>query len=130
MSMVDSVLKKVQLHYNMDELREIDDDAIDDDVSGNTCKKDYIIVTSLFPQNETEWQSFLRQSLEFVGRVAELFPSETFQMLCPLLESYSQIYLSLGQIVTTHGTSGYMVFGTRMHTALYMYMHECLHVLS
>ena len=31
-SMIDSVLKKIQLHYNIDELREIDDDAIDDDV--------------------------------------------------------------------------------------------------
>ncbi len=56
------------------------------------------------PQNETEWQSFLRQSLEFVGKAAELFPSETFQMLFPLLENYSTIYLSLGQIVATHGT--------------------------
>ena len=32
MSIMGSVLKKVQLHYNIDELREIDDDAIDDDV--------------------------------------------------------------------------------------------------
>ena len=31
--MMESVLKKAQLHYNMDELREIDDDALDDDVS-------------------------------------------------------------------------------------------------
>ncbi len=30
--MMDSVLKKIQLHYNIDELREIDDDTIDDDV--------------------------------------------------------------------------------------------------
>ena len=31
-SMMDAVLKKVQLHFNIDELREIDNDAIDDDV--------------------------------------------------------------------------------------------------
>lgn len=30
--MMDSVLKKIQLHCNIDELREIDNDAIDDDV--------------------------------------------------------------------------------------------------
>ncbi len=53
-------------------------------------------------QNETEWLSFLRQCLEFVGKVSELFPVEVFQMVLPLLESYSQIYLSLGDIVTVH----------------------------
>ena len=30
--MMESVLQKVQLHYNIDQLREVDDDAIDDDV--------------------------------------------------------------------------------------------------
>ena len=34
MSMMESVMKKVQLHHNINELREIDDDAVDDDVSG------------------------------------------------------------------------------------------------
>ena len=32
-SMTDSILRKLQLHFNIDELREIDDDSIDDDVS-------------------------------------------------------------------------------------------------
>lgn len=31
-SMMESVLKKIQLHYNIDELREVDDDTVDDDV--------------------------------------------------------------------------------------------------
>ena len=30
--MMESVLQKIQLHFNIDELREIDDDTIDDDV--------------------------------------------------------------------------------------------------
>ena len=30
--MLDSVVKKVQLHHNINELREIDDDTVDDDV--------------------------------------------------------------------------------------------------
>lgn len=30
--MMDSVVKKMLLHHNIDELREIDDDAVDDDV--------------------------------------------------------------------------------------------------
>ena len=50
-------------------------------------------------QNETEWQSFLRQCLEFVGKVSELFPAEAFQLILPLLENYSMIYLSLADIV-------------------------------
>ena len=32
-AMMGSILCKVQLHFNMKELREIDDDSIDDDVS-------------------------------------------------------------------------------------------------
>jgi hypothetical protein len=84
LNMTGSVLQKVQLHYNHDELTEIDDDTINDD--------------------ETEWQSFLRKSLEFVGKVAELFPTETFQMIVPLLEKYSQVYLSLSQLITTTKT--------------------------
>ncbi len=32
MSMMESILRKIQLHFNIDELREVDDDTIDDDV--------------------------------------------------------------------------------------------------
>ena len=32
-SMMTNVLRKIQLHFNIDELREVDDDTIDDDVS-------------------------------------------------------------------------------------------------
>ena len=32
--------------------------------------------------------------------MAELFPSEAFQVLVPLLESYSQVYFSLQQLLT------------------------------
>ena len=35
MTMMENMLRKVQLHFNMDELREIDDDTIDDDVSNS-----------------------------------------------------------------------------------------------
>ena len=31
--MMESMLRKIQLHFNLNELREIDDDNIDDDVS-------------------------------------------------------------------------------------------------
>ena len=154
--MMESVLKKAQLHYNMDELREIDDDALDDDVSlipvrlvfslhplfsphpSSFISLFFTVPTSHLPspnslsttsphpsspllplppppppssplplpsQNETEWQSFLRQSLEFVAKVAELFPLEAFQLLFPLFENYSQTYLSLGQVIVQQETS-------------------------
>ena len=32
-------------------------------------------------QSETEWQQFLRQSLEVVAKVAEMLTAETFQLL-------------------------------------------------
>lgn len=31
-SLMEAVLRKVQMHYNMEELQEIDNEAIDDDV--------------------------------------------------------------------------------------------------
>ena len=58
------------------------------------------------PQNETEWQSFLRQCLEFVGKAAELFPTDIFRMLSPLLEGYSQVYLSLEGIIYQNQNGG------------------------
>ncbi|KAL5473099.1 hypothetical protein EMCRGX_G027544 [Ephydatia muelleri] len=83
-SMASSVLEKIQFNCNIDELREIDDDTVDDD-------------------NETEWQSFLRQCVEFLGKVGQLFPSDIFQKVLPLLESYSQFYFSLEQLITSDG---------------------------
>ena len=85
--MMTNVLRKIQLHFNMDELREVDDDTIDDDVS--VCLRGWDLarvncmlhITLCLFQNETEWQSFLRQCLEFVGKVAELFPHETFHLI-------------------------------------------------
>ena len=55
------------------------------------------------PQNETEWQSFLRQSLEYVAKVAKLFPLHAFSQLVPLLESYSSVYLSLAHLISRSG---------------------------
>ena len=109
-SMMESILRKIQLHFNIDELREVDDDTIDDDVRNLPllCQYCYACHTASLcvTQNETEWQSFLRQSLEFVGKVSELFPPEAFQMLFPLLQGYSQIYLSLQAIIYQNQEGG------------------------
>ena len=35
----------------------------------------------LFVQSETEWQHYLRQSLEVVAKVAELLPTQAFRLL-------------------------------------------------
>ena len=75
------VLHKIQWHCNIDNLREIDDDTIDDDVSSRDSHVVVMWCACELLQDETEWQSFLRQCLEFVGKVAELFPEEAFQMI-------------------------------------------------
>ena len=64
------------------------------------CTLFTVLICMHLSQNETEWQSFLRQSLEFVGKVSELFPSAAFQVILPLLENYSQVYFSLQQLIT------------------------------
>ena len=41
--------------------------------------------------------------MEFLGKVGQLFPSDIFQKVLPLLESYSQFYFSLEQLITSDG---------------------------
>lgn len=42
-SLMEAVLRKVQMHYNMEELQEIDNEAIDDDVWKNKHTCEYTI---------------------------------------------------------------------------------------
>ena len=50
-----------------------------------------IVIDLFLYQSETEWQQFLRQSLEVVAKVAEMLTAETFQ----LLVSYEIVCLCL-----------------------------------
>ncbi|TRY56086.1 hypothetical protein DNTS_017930 [Danionella cerebrum] len=56
------VLNRIQFRLNQSQLEELDDETLDDD-------------------QQTEWQRYLRQSLEVVARVMELLPSQTFSVL-------------------------------------------------
>ena len=106
---MENVLKRIQLHYSIDNLREIDDDTVDDDDDVRphiyctctyvhmytvwciphvhvhnmymvnictfhmySCIRDIVCYMYIVSQDETEWQGFLKHSLEFVGKVAEL----------------------------------------------------------
>uniref|UniRef100_A0A8C1H1A8 Exportin 6 n=1 Tax=Cyprinus carpio carpio TaxID=630221 RepID=A0A8C1H1A8_CYPCA len=80
------VLNRIQFRLNQSQLEELDDETLDDD-------------------QQTEWQRYLRQSLEVVARVMELLPSQTFSVLFPVLQEDLDIYLGLQQFIVRSGTS-------------------------
>uniref|UniRef100_A0A4W6ES94 Exportin 6 n=1 Tax=Lates calcarifer TaxID=8187 RepID=A0A4W6ES94_LATCA len=80
------VLNRIQFRYNQAQLEELDDETLDDD-------------------QQTEWQKYLRQSLEVVAKVMELLPSHAFSTLFPVLQENLDVYLGLQQFIVTTGTS-------------------------
>uniref|UniRef100_A0A672S4Z0 Importin N-terminal domain-containing protein n=1 Tax=Sinocyclocheilus grahami TaxID=75366 RepID=A0A672S4Z0_SINGR len=80
------VLNRIQFRLNQSQLEELDDETLDDD-------------------KQTEWQRYLRQSLEVVARVMELLPSQTFSDLFPVLQEDLDIYLGLQQFIVRSGAS-------------------------
>uniref|UniRef100_A0A3Q2EBD0 Exportin 6 n=1 Tax=Cyprinodon variegatus TaxID=28743 RepID=A0A3Q2EBD0_CYPVA len=79
------VLNRIQFRYNQAQLEELDDETLDDD-------------------QQTEWQRFLRQSLEVVAKVMELLPSHAFSTLFPVLQENLDVYLGLRQFIITTGS--------------------------
>ncbi|KAG9327929.1 hypothetical protein JZ751_017258, partial [Albula glossodonta] len=79
------VLNRIQFRYNQAQLEELDDEELDDD-------------------QQTEWQRYLRQSLEVVAKVMELLPSHAFSALYPVLQENLDVYLGLRQFIVTTGT--------------------------
>uniref|UniRef100_A0A3Q4BB91 Importin N-terminal domain-containing protein n=1 Tax=Mola mola TaxID=94237 RepID=A0A3Q4BB91_MOLML len=80
------VLNRIQFRYNQAQLEELDDETLDDD-------------------QQTEWQKYLRQSLEVVAKVMELLPSHAFSTLFPVLQENLDVYMGLQQFIVTTGTS-------------------------
>uniref|UniRef100_A0A8C9YC60 Exportin 6 n=1 Tax=Sander lucioperca TaxID=283035 RepID=A0A8C9YC60_SANLU len=80
------VLNRIQFRYNQAQLEELDDETLDDD-------------------QQTEWQRYLRQSLEVVAKVMELLPSHAFSTLFPVLQDNLDVYLGLQQFIVTNGTN-------------------------
>ncbi|KAL0993693.1 hypothetical protein UPYG_G00111800 [Umbra pygmaea] len=80
------VLNRIQFRYNQAQLEELDDETLDDD-------------------QQTEWQRYLRQSLEVVAKVMELLPSHAFSTLFPVLQEDLDVYLGLQQFIISSGTS-------------------------
>ncbi|XP_078274097.1 exportin-6 isoform X3 [Rhinoraja longicauda] len=78
------ILHRVQFRYNQAQLEELDDETLDDD-------------------QQTEWQRYLRQSLEVVAKVMELLPSHAFSTIFPILQDNLEVYLGLQQFVVTTG---------------------------
>lgn len=80
------VLNRIQFRLNQSQLEELDDETLDDD-------------------QQTEWQRYLRQSLEVVAKVMELLPSQTFSILFPVLQEDLEVYLGLQQYIVTTRTN-------------------------
>ncbi|KAJ1097279.1 hypothetical protein NDU88_002404 [Pleurodeles waltl] len=78
------VLNRIQFRYNQSQLEELDDETLDDD-------------------QQTEWQRYLRQSLEVVAKVMELLPTHTFSTLFSVLQENLDVYLGLQRFVVTSG---------------------------
>ncbi|XP_047213905.1 exportin-6-like [Girardinichthys multiradiatus] len=80
------VLDRIQFRCNQAQLEELDDETLDDD-------------------QQTEWQRYLRQSLEVVAKVMELLPSHAFSTLFPVLQENLDVYLGLRQFIVSTGSS-------------------------
>ncbi|TSK87535.1 Exportin-6 [Bagarius yarrelli] len=80
------VLNRIQFRLNQSQLEELDDETLDDD-------------------QQTEWQRYLRQSLEVVAKVMELLPSQTFSILFPVLQDDLEVYLGLQQYIVNTRTN-------------------------
>lgn len=80
--LVTEILTKMQFKFNQTSLEELDDESLDDD-------------------SETEWQRFLRHSLETIAKVAEIMPLQTFGIMYSVFQSNLDIYLGLENYVGT-----------------------------
>ena len=76
------LLKKIQFTYNQTELEELDNEGLNED-------------------SETEWQRFLRHSLEVVAKVAELLPNDAFSILFPLFLNFSEEFVGLRDAIVS-----------------------------
>ena len=79
--MVSEVLNQLQFRCVPDKLEELDDDDFDDD-------------------EETEWQHYLRASIECIMRVADVFPNDVLRIIVSYVLSFYlsvQIFLCSGE---------------------------------
>ena len=60
--LVNEVLKQLQFRCHSNQLEELDDQEFDDD-------------------EETEWQHYLRASIECIMRVSDVFPDDVLQLV-------------------------------------------------
>ncbi|XP_064448970.1 exportin-6 isoform X5 [Mirounga angustirostris] len=113
------VLNRIQFRYNQAQLEELDDETLDDDTfclrvdlrlrmkGQGRCQDSAFLgeLILLFPlQQQTEWQRYLRQSLEVVAKVMELLPTHAFSTLFPVLQDNLEVYLGLQQFIVTSGS--------------------------
>lgn len=90
-SLIENITSKMQFSINADELQDLEDEITE--VTHNINTPNFINGKEI--AYESEWQSFLRQNIEVLAELAELTPEKTFQIICPLFNSYSSDYFDL-----------------------------------
>ena len=79
-SLVSEILQKLQFRFNAPALEDMDDETIDDD-------------------EETEWQHYLRTSIETVVKVSEILPEDVLRIVDQAWKETSAIYLQLEKFI-------------------------------
>ena len=90
-ALVVEVLKKLQFRCNSTALEEMDDETIGKHDNWNTCFGILLIITSLIlclssnefldDDQETEWQHYLRASIETVLRISDVLPEDVLRIV-------------------------------------------------
>lgn len=83
LSLIVDVLKQMQFRYNPTKLEEMDDEQINDD-------------------EETEWQHYLRASIECIMKVSEVLPDDVLTTIDSTWQETLSVYHQLGRFVN-HG---------------------------
>ncbi|CAG9863214.1 unnamed protein product [Phyllotreta striolata] len=78
LTLVTTLLKKIQFTYNFNQLNLLDDNQVDEN-------------------DETEWQAFLRTTIEVIAVIAEYTPAETFGLVLSSWKVSYDIFRSLEQ---------------------------------
>ena len=79
-------------------------------------------------QNETEWQSFIRQNLEFVGKVSELFPLDVLRMIVSLSNGCSPEFGSCSKVymyLILYSTSQFILVRDTLIFLAHLYYYAC-----
>eukprot|EP00794_Sanderia_malayensis_P009373 gene9373-10360_t len=93
MDLLAKLLCKIQLRYNEAQLVEMDDDDHGDD-------------GSLEISNESEKATFIKECLEVIAKIADIYPEEVVVKVVEVLQSNLDVYFGLESHISDHSLPG------------------------